>query len=153
MMAQVQRFLVKMPVVAPNASLSLAGQAAVLRARPLFGSITEPRVASLAARSIWHIVEAPVALDAGNPWDVCHSMVTQGLGLAGGVRPEFAEPDLQQRWISAPPNDREQALVASCAADGQKTGPDGFPGALDNFWYQDDAHGQFARALADLPLA
>ncbi|KAI5912185.1 S8 family serine peptidase [Thauera sp. 2A1] len=151
-MAQVQRFLVKMPVVAPNTSLSLAGQAAVLRARPLFGSITEPRTASVAAPSIWHIVEAPVALDMGNAWDVCHSMVTQGLGLAGGVRPEFAEPDLQQAWITAPPNDREQALVASCAADDQKTGPDGFPGALDNFWYQDDAHGQFARALADLPL-
>src|SRR5574338_120818 len=147
-MPKVQRFLVKMPPVAQNMRLSVAGHGAVFIARPLFTSIAPPG-AGLAAASIWHIVEAPIALDVSNPWDVCHAMVTQGLGLADGARPEFAEPDLQQQWLSRPQEDRELALSATCKATKQDSD---FPRDADNLWFQNDPHIQSASALESLPL-
>ena len=109
-MAQPQRFLVKMRAPAGDASVQLFGAAVPLRIRPLFQSIGAPAGLGLAAGASWHIVEPALALDAGNPWDMCHAMVTQGLGLAGAALPEFAEPDLAQSWISGAPEAEALAL-------------------------------------------
>ena len=38
-----------------------------------------------------------------NPWDACHALLDQGLGVAGG-NVVLAEPDLEQRWQWASPN-------------------------------------------------
>ena len=102
-MAQPQRFLVKMRAPAGQAAVQLFGAAVPLRIRPLFESIGATAGLGLAAGASWHIVEPALALDAGNPWDVCHAMVTQGLGLADAARPEFAEPDFAQSWLTGSP--------------------------------------------------
>ena len=151
-MAQPQRFLVKMRAPAGQASVQLFGAAVPLHIRPLFQSIGAPTGLGLAAGASWHIVEPALALDAGNPWDVCHAMVTQGLGLAGAALPEFAEPDFAQSWITGSPEAEALALTASCEPVAQKTGSSGYPGADDPLWHQDDGHSGFARALADLTL-
>lgn len=151
-MAQAQRFLVKMRAPAGGASVQLFGAAVPLAVRPLFESIGAPRGLGMAAGATWHIVEPPPALDTGNPWDVCHAMVTQGLGIAGAAQPEFAEPDFPQTWDTGSAADTAFALTASCEQVGQKTGSSGYPGDADALWYQDDGHSEFGRALDSLVL-
>lgn len=151
-MAQAQRFLVKMRPPGNAASVRLFGAAVPLAVRPLFQSIGAAPGLGVAAPASWHVVEPTLELDTGNPWDVCHEMVSHGLGLAGGALPEFAEPDLQQSWITGSPEDEAFALTASCESVGQKTGSDGYPGDADTLWYQDDGHSEFDRTLAAIDI-
>ena len=112
-MANSQRFLVKMVPTTGTASLSIAGMAVTIRAQLLFKSIGAQHGMGAAAVAAWHIVETPLALDATNPWDVCHQMVTQGLSFVGGSRVEFAEPDIPQQWVSKSPSDQAFSLTSS----------------------------------------
>lgn len=146
-MPQVQRYLVKMLPVAQGATLSLAGSS--LTALPLSAEVS----ALPSGEPVWHLVESTTTLDTLNPWDVCHAMVSDGLGLAGAPQPVFAEPDLAQTWLSGEPEDPALALSATCTSDPQNTR---YPTADNDFWYQDDAHGQFdtlLSQLAEVPLA
>jgi len=118
---------------------------------PLFASIQPPQL-GISPNATWHAVTTPLPIGSQNPWDVCHSIVQQGFGLGPANAPVFAEPDFQQQWISGSPIDQEIALTRSCEAEPQKTGPSGYPGDEKNFWYQDDAHGQYAKALASVPV-
>ncbi len=142
-MAQAQRFLVRMKPGSGPASLPLAGASVQFRVEPLFASIGPAGALGLASGATWHVLEPAFAIDATHPWDVCHAIVQQGLGLAGGASPEFAEPDFAQQWLTGATPEQLQALTESCAAVGQKTGPDGFPGAPDDAWYRDPQHAQF----------
>ena len=45
-----------------------------------------------------------IALEESNMWDVCHSLVRDGVGAASGA-PQFAEPDVQQPWIMSDTSD------------------------------------------------
>ncbi|WP_397453329.1 S8 family serine peptidase [Pseudomonas sp. NA-150] len=149
-MPDVQRFLVKMLPPAAGTALTLAG--ASLTFRPLFSSIGVPKDLAAGPQAQWHVVEAGLSLTAGNPWDLCHAMVTRGLRMAGAA-PLFAEPDLTQSWLSGSAQDQQMALTASCAVDPQDKG---FPVGSNNFWYQDAQHGQFAgllKQLGNVPLA
>ncbi len=150
-MPQVQRFLVKMPAPSAAATLSLSTTKIQFTARPLFSSIRTSGM-GVAGGATWHIVEPLVALDTSNPWDVCHDIVRQGFGLAGVATPAFAEPDFPQQWISQAPEDQALTLTASCESVAQKTGVQGYPGDTEMLWYQNDAHGQFAKASASLQL-
>jgi hypothetical protein len=149
-MPQARRFLVKMRRPSGAASFAVSGATAAFTATPLFSSIQPPPALGVAAPATWHILQPAIALDAGNPWDVCHTLVTQSFGIGGGQAIEFAEPDFEQEWTSGTVAEQARAMTASCEAEPQETGPDGFPGSPDPWWYQDDAHGQFGRALAAL---
>jgi hypothetical protein len=142
-----QQFLVLMPPPPGGASLSIGGVTTV-EIEPLFASIQPPQL-GISSNATWHVVKTPLPVGTQNPWDVCHSIVQQGFGLGPAAAPVFAEPDYQQQWISGSPTDQEAALTRSCKSDPQNTGPAGYPGDKDNnFWYRDDAHGQYAQALA-----
>lgn len=146
-----QRFLVKMVPYTGQGVVAFASDPGIqvrVKARALFQSIGRTPGQGVAPTSAWHIVEPEFALESMNPWDVCHALVSDGLALdTGKVRAEFAEPDLEQSWIGTDPATEAFKLAGACEADGQKLGGAGFPGDPENdYWYQDNAHSQFADA-------
>jgi len=149
-MTQVQRFLVKLKPGASHATTSLALDSGKIRftATRLFQSIPSSRVATVglaAAESItpgsvgdWHVLEASSPVDAPSPWDVCHALVAQGLGVDGAGMVTFAEPDLPQRWYTnAPTEGQTLAAAKSCAVEPQS---DKFPRGATDDWYRDGDH-------------
>lgn len=146
-MALVQQFLVKMPPAPPNVTLAISGTDVAYEITPLLPSIQPHTGMRIAGEAIWHVLKPTMAVDHGNPWDFCHALVTNGLGIAGGQKPIFAEPDLQQQWIWGTTSDQVMAMTSSCQSADQKTGPQGFPGDPDKLWYQNEAHGQFKKVL------
>jgi hypothetical protein len=148
-MADVFRFLVKMRPPANGASLSLSGSNVLLDIKPLFESIGSPTDLMASSEAVWHVATPTTGAPAGNPWDYCHDIVRQGFGFAATENePTFAEPDFAQEWMSAPSDAQALAATSTCESLDQHTGPGGFPGDQDNFWYQDDSHAQFSAALA-----
>ncbi|EJM74800.1 S8 family serine peptidase [Pseudomonas sp. GM55] len=143
-MPSVQRFLVKMLPAPVSAKLSLAGRQ--LNVLPLYqcNSQAQPGVA---AQPVWHLVEPSTPLDTFNPWDVCHALVSNGMGMSGAPHPEFAEPDFAQTWLSGSREDQAIVLASSCTAEEQEKK---YPWETDKFWYQDPQHGQFDKLLAKI---
>jgi hypothetical protein len=70
----------------------------------------------LAGQPQWHIMSATQSAAETNAWDLCHNVVTQGFGVAGLQGAQFAEPDLEQQWISG--SAIQHALAASRPCDG-----------------------------------
>jgi subtilisin family serine protease len=149
-MVNCQRFLVLMPPPPKGSTLSVDG-VVTLEVERLFNSI-QPAQLGISPSAVWHVVTTPLAVGSLNPWDVCHSIVQQGFGLDASAAPTFAEPDFQQQWVSGSPEDQEIALTSTCVSDPQRTGPNGYPGGENNFWYQDDKHGQYAEALSAVKI-
>jgi hypothetical protein len=149
------RLLVKTRPGVPGARLQMDDAKFRFSAAPLFKSIGVKRARTAAApAATWQIL-TPIAdqgladpAEVGNPWDLCHHLLENGLGVPGGDTVEFAEPDLQQRWLVGRPG----ALAVALAAAG--SGPDpqnpDYPTLPDDFWYRDQKHGQWNAALATL---
>lgn len=156
-MPATQRFLVKVAPGAGATSLTLDGAPVAVNAFPLFKSIrpaisakggkAKGLAAAPAVAATWHVVEPMLGIaDAANPWDVCHEMVTQGMGVNGNGTTVFAEPDLAQQWLSGTEQDHLQALTQACTADPQDTG---FPTEPKNDWYRDADHAGLAGLAGD----
>lgn len=145
-----QRFLVKV-VPGRGQELKLGGVAVEVRSEPLFASI-KPTVVKggndaapgLAAQgATWHIVEPALAIgDTPNPWDVCHEMVSQQMGVTSSGTVVFAEPDLAQKWMAESEEEALAALGAACTADPQDAG---YPTEPKADWYRDANHGQYGK--------
>ena len=82
--------------------------------------------------------------DEVNAWDLCHHLLREGFGVAGVVPPEFAEPDLEQRWTFGSPAEHTLALTRSCDAPEPPDGrlPSGGSGP---YWFRDSDHSQLER--------
>jgi hypothetical protein len=132
-------------------TLTIDGSPIPFTVTPLLPALVQAGLAA-GAEPQWHIIEPTTAIDAGNPWDFCHQLVSQGLGIADDPPPQFAEPDFAQQWVSKAPEDALLALTTVCQVTEQKTGPEGYPGNPDKFWYQDNAHSQLGQALASFPV-
>jgi len=144
-----QRFLVKVqPGLGP--ALTLAAGTSQFTLEPLFTSIGQSPAGALAATTApaWHVLTPSDSVGETHPWDVCHQLVHDGFGIAGAPAPEFAEPDLQQQWLVAPPANLAQALANTCASINPQDA--NFPRQPDDLWFHDSAHGQFADALATI---
>jgi len=63
------------------------------------------------------------------------------LAEAKGQEIEFVEPDLIQRWPTAPSGTR--APFALRTGDPHEQDGTNFPSLKDNYWFRDDTHGQF----------
>src|ERR1700731_3064638 len=104
------RLLVKTKLGVPGARLQLGRDKLRYAAQPLFTSIGARKARLAAAPSAtWHVL-TPVSdeglahpSDVASPWDLCHQLMKSGLGVAGGEQVDFAEPDLQQRWLVGGP--------------------------------------------------
>jgi len=140
-----QRFLVKAAPGLPNSRLEIGPARAkvTISAEPLFHSIGASRQGIAPALS-WQLLTADSETNI-NPWDACHAMLEQGLGVSG-ARAEFAEPDLAQSWRIGDPRTVGLKLAKSCN-DADRQNPD-FPLGPSDYWIRDADHSQFDQAIA-----
>ena len=140
------RLLVKSNRAATTASVAFGASAPItLSLRPLMPSIDRASATALAAPATWHIAEAP---DAGvNPWDACHALVRDGLGVAGGTV-AMAEPDLEQQWVWTNPNRQAFGLTGSC--DAVPSNSDVYAIGNTEYWFADEDHSQLDMARDSL---
>jgi hypothetical protein len=115
-----------------------------VRVEPLFQSIKEKRKVGLAQAPQWHMVAADDEADEVNVWDLCHQAMTGGLGMAAGGRVEFAEPDVEQRWIFG--NESQSLLAAAASCDKAQEPDPRLPVGNGLFWFRDQAHSQLQAA-------
>lgn len=143
-----QRILVKAPQGVAAARLAFGAATLEFTVSPLFESIGTQPAPGVAAPDVWQVLTAPQALAEENPWDLCHSLMQQGFGIAGAGAPSFAEPDLEQRWIVGPDAELGLTLAQSCdEADPQNAN---YPRLGDDYWFRDTAHSQFDDAIANV---
>ncbi len=142
-----QRILVKAAPGLPAAQLTFGAAAVNFTATPLFKSIgTQPGLGA-AAGDVWHILTPPPGFAEANAWDICHALMQQGFGIAGARAPQFAEPDLEQQWITGPDTELGLTLTQSCDhADPQRDDYPSIPGAP--YWFRNAQHSQFDAATA-----
>ncbi|ACK86387.1 peptidase S8 and S53 subtilisin kexin sedolisin (plasmid) [Methylorubrum extorquens CM4] len=148
------RILVKAHALPAQVRMALGANKLRLGATPLFTSIGEAAPGlGIAAGPRWFVVEAdPLAISGENAWDLCHSLVADGLGLAGGI--EAAEPDLQQAWLVERSSEQALAMAAPCGAP--ETQNDEFPEGPHDAWHLDQGFSELqaaAAALGNVPAA
>ncbi|HTO85524.1 MAG TPA: S8 family serine peptidase, partial [Methylomirabilota bacterium] len=141
-----QRILVKAAPGLSDKKLTLGTAAAAFEVEPLFTSIGAHSALGATADDVWYLLKPVVAADGKKPWDLCHDLMRDGFGLAGAPAPKFAEPDIEQKWITGGALESGQALAQSCDIRDQQD-PE-FPVNSDNYWFRDAAHSQFDAALA-----
>lgn len=93
------RLLIKANADATAVRLA-ANRGTALSLRPLMPAVDAARSAGLVAASVrptWHVTEE--FQGKGNPWDECHRLLSEGLGIGPGGGVAFAEPDLEQSWF------------------------------------------------------
>src|SRR5215475_402710 len=140
-----QRILVKAAPGLSQSSMTFGVAGAPLQIEPLFTSIGPPGGIGVAANDLWYVVTPPPAMAGQNAWDVCHSLL-QGLGINGTPAPKFAEPDIEQRWMTSSAAQAGQALAQSCDTRDPQN-PD-YPRNANDYWFRDSAHSQFDAAIA-----
>src|SRR5262245_40591464 len=139
------RLLVKTRAVPAQVSLSFRNKTRGVRFAPLFTSIRPAARPGLAAAGTWHVMTTDAPGDEVNAWDLCHHLLREGFGVAGAATPEFAEPDLEQRWTFGSPAEHTLALTRSC--DGPEPPDDRLPsGGSGPYWFRDSDHSQLEKA-------
>jgi len=141
-----QYILVKARPGLKETKLALGRSSVNVRVEPLFRSIGQDGALGAAAGdTTWYAFEPSVPVDQPNLWDLCHSLVQNGLGVADGAI-EFAEPDLQQQWIVGEEAGLGIATARTCAVAQDQD--QHYPTAPDPLWFRDADHSQFDAALA-----
>lgn len=139
------QLLVKMPAAAPQKVMLGMGVAKFeVEVEPLFQSIAdEPKLAA-AQPSQWHVVKAAPDGVEVNAWDMCHDLTTGGLGVTGISGVEFAEPDLEQRWVYG--TESQQLLAATRSCDQPESPNTKLPVGDGVYWFRDQAYSQLQLA-------
>lgn len=146
------RLLVKARRGGRAGRLQLGPRSVDLELTPLMPSIERSAgvgMAGVAAASptAWHIARAPAA-DI-NPWDACHALLNDGLGLDGGDV-DMAEPDLEQEWQW---RDTRQQMPGLATEDHCKAAPPNsnvYAVGNTDFWFSDESHSQLELARDSL---
>lgn len=138
------RLLVKMSPDAPRLTLAADKSKFSVKVEPLFQSIQDQPKVGLAKTPQWHIVAAADDADEVNVWDLCHAAVKGGMGMAAGGQVEFAEPDLEQRWIFG--TDSQSLLAAAGTCEKAQPQDARLPSEPDQFWFRDQTHSQLQPA-------
>jgi Subtilase family len=141
-----QRILIKAAPGLSETRMTFGAAGAPTEIRPLFPSIDAQPTFGAAAGDVWYILTPPPAIAEQNAWDICHSLLEEGLGIAGGFAPKFAEPDIEQRWITGSLAVGGQSLAQSCDRRDEQSSD--FPGDNNDYWFRDSAHSQFDDAIA-----
>ena len=142
------KLLVKMSAAPQKLTLAAGKSQLNLAVEPLFKSIQETSKLGLAATPQWHMVSAGDEAEEVNGWELCHEMMTgDNLGMVGG-KVEFAEPDLEQRWLIGTD---VQSLMAATATCEKPQDPDSrLPAGNGFFWFRDETHSQLQAARDDV---
>lgn len=139
------RILVKAAPGLAVSRLSFGAAPVEFKATRLFESIDAQPALGAAAGEVWHVLTPPPGFVEANGWDICHSLMRDGFGLAGAPAPAFAEPDIEQQWITGKSTEGGQSLVQPCGAPDPQS-PD-FPREIDNYWFRAASHSQFNGAI------
>ena len=141
------KLLVKMSAGPQSFTLAAGKSKFNVVVEPLFQSIEDKSNLGLAAAPQWQVVTATDEVDQVNGWELCHQMMSGGLGVAG-ANVEFAEPDLEQRWIFGT---ESQALMAATASCEKASDPDSRLPVGDGFyWFRDQSHSQLQAAREEV---
>ena len=141
-----QRILVKAAPGLSDTKMTFGAAGAPIKVERLFTSIDSQAAFGAAASDVWYVLTPPPAMAEQSAWDVCHSLLQDGFGVAGTLPPKFAEPDIEQKWIVGSLSEGAQSLAQSCdVRDAQN--PD-FPRNSNDYWFRDSAHSQFDNAIA-----
>src|SRR4051812_35833622 len=98
------RLLVKLPAAPAQTKFSFGQKTLDVSFEQLFSSIRPPeRALGAAPVPVWYAMSPGESAAEAYAWDLCHHLVTQGFGVAGLPAAEFAEPDLEQQWITGTP--------------------------------------------------
>lgn len=141
------KLLVKMSAGPQQLTLAAGKSRFSVQVEPLFQSIKDESKIGLAAAPQWQMVTATDEADEVNSWELCHQMMTGDLGITGG-NVEFAEPDLEQRWIFGT---ESQSLMAATASCDKAEDPDSrLPSGEGFYWFRDQAHSQLQSASEEV---
>ena len=133
-----------MPSPPPTVDFAFGETNLSVKVEPLFQSIKPSAKTGITKSAEWQVVTANSEGAEVNAWDVCHQMVTTGLGVAGLGSAEFAEPDIEQRWVFGNELQHAMAAVSSCE---KPDDPDpGLPSGEGFYWFRDAAHSQLQLA-------
>ena len=138
------QLLVKMPPASGRATLALGPSRFEVEIEPLFKSIADEPGLGIAQSSQWQVVKAAPDGVEINAWDMCHQLTTGGLGVTGISGVEFAEPDLEQRWVYGTEPQEMLAAVRSC--DQPEPAFPKLPAGDGVYWFRDQAHSQLQLA-------
>src|SRR4029079_4218811 len=108
------RLLIKIPAAPAQASFNFNNKPLAVSFERLFESIRPAAALAGAPEPEWHILRANEAGAEVNSWDLCHDVVRSGFGVAGLSAAQFAEPDLEQQWITGTPAQSAFAVTQSC---------------------------------------
>ncbi|HTM47732.1 MAG TPA: S8 family serine peptidase, partial [Bryobacteraceae bacterium] len=138
------RVLARIPAAPPRATLTYGNTSLSASFDRLFDSIRPSLGPAASAAPEWHIVGVDQAAQEINAWDLCHSLVRSGFGIAGMPAAQFAEPDFEQQWVTGASADLAfDAVQATRTADA----PDSrLPAGSGLFWFRDDDHSQLEAA-------
>jgi hypothetical protein len=140
------RILVKAAPGLAVSRLSFGAAQLEFKATRLFESIDAQPALGAAAGEVWHVLTPPLGFAEANGWDICHSLMRDGFGVAGAPAPAFAEPDIEQRWITGKSTESGQSLAQPCGAPDPQN-PD-FPRDIgNNYWFRAASHSQFNDAI------
>nr|WP_294502945.1 S8 family serine peptidase [uncultured Rhodopila sp.] len=132
-----------------GARLGAAGAPLTLRRLFISGTAAARQGVAAAVPAAWYVAEAGTAAGFGassaHPWDLAHSALRDGIGLAG-TDILNVEPDLEQSWTW--PGSETQGMAAAgqdrCQADAEKGAPFDTGGAFG--WHLDYDHSDLRRA-------
>ena len=138
------KLLIKMSPGQQRLTLAAGKSKFGVKADPLFQSIKDKPKVGFAQAPQWHMVAAADDADEVNVWDLCHETMTGGLDIAAGGRVEFAEPDLDQRWVFG--TDAQSVLAAAKSCDKAQEPDSRLPVGEGFYWFRDQAHSQLQAA-------
>ena len=148
------RLLVKVPAAPVKTTFDFGSKSLTVGFDRLLDSIWSSCTVGMgaAAEAEWYLMSAGEAAAEVNAWDLCHHLVTEGFGVAGLNQAQFAEPDLEQQWITGTPVQHAMSIARPCdnAADPDPRLPKG----SGLFWFRDSEHSQLeeARTAVGEPL-
>lgn len=136
------RLLVRTSASSGAAALSLDGETAPVQLSPLFESIQPRSELTLASTATWQLAVAD--LEGRSPWDACHRAVRDGFGLDAGI--EFAEPDLEQRWLWTDQQRQAFGITGECGTEGEPQDGDTYALGPYDTWFTGKLYSQLGDA-------
>ncbi len=144
------RLLVKMhtaPKQAVSFKFGKTKQEITATFQPLFENIPRATVALGAAPpSQWYIMSTGETGSEVNAWDLCHHLVQQGFGVVGLEAVEFAEPDIEQQWLSGKVAKQAFAIARDCQTAAFQDATPPLATLPDDNWFRDSQHSELDAA-------
>jgi hypothetical protein len=141
------RLLVKLPTAPSQAAFSFGKTGLNVTFQPLFSNIPSPaEVLGAASPSQWYIMSTRESVAEVNAWDLCHHLVQHGFGVDGIAAAEFAEPDLEQQWLTGKAAEHALAVARDCRTAVPQNATPPLPALPDDNWFQDEQHSQLESA-------